>query len=122
MTMIAALLFLILFAILFPRALKFLLLLMFIGAIMILGEVHAASYPYCHGDKTCNNEYKISMATCFSLLAVQGFNAADPRYWKVCSGLTEAKLKEMPTTNKAPPIDCSGPIMKLPQGCEKEYQ
>src|ERR1700730_12557020 len=39
--MIIALLFLILFAILFPKALKFLLLLMFIGGIMILGEAHA---------------------------------------------------------------------------------
>jgi hypothetical protein len=39
--MIIGLLFLILFAILFPKALKFLLLLMFIGGTMILGEVHA---------------------------------------------------------------------------------
>jgi hypothetical protein len=120
--MICALLFLILFAILFPKALRFLFALLFIGGIVLLGEVHAANYPYCHGDKTCNNEYKISMATCFSLLAVQGFNAADPRYGKVCRYLTEAKLKEMPTINKAPPIDCSGPIMKLPPGCEAEYQ
>jgi hypothetical protein len=40
--MIIALLFLILFALLFPKALKFLLALMFIGGIMILGEVHAS--------------------------------------------------------------------------------
>lgn len=40
--MINALLFLILFAILFPRSLKFLLALIFIGRIMILGEVQAA--------------------------------------------------------------------------------
>ena len=39
--MIVALLFLILFAILFPKALRFLLALLFIGGIMILGEVHA---------------------------------------------------------------------------------
>jgi hypothetical protein len=39
--MIIALLFLILFAILFPRALRFLFALIFIGGIMILGEVHA---------------------------------------------------------------------------------
>ncbi len=43
--MIVALLFLILFALLFPKALKFLLALMFIGGIMILGEVHAAECP-----------------------------------------------------------------------------
>jgi hypothetical protein len=39
--MIAALLFLILFALLLPKALKFLLFVMFIGVIMILGEVRA---------------------------------------------------------------------------------
>jgi hypothetical protein len=39
--MIAALLFLILFALLFPKALKFLLFLMFIGAMVVFGEVHA---------------------------------------------------------------------------------
>jgi hypothetical protein len=41
--MIYALLFLILFAILFPKALRFLFALMFIGGIMALGEVHAKS-------------------------------------------------------------------------------
>jgi hypothetical protein len=41
--MIIALLFLILFAILFPKALKFLLAMMLIGGIVILGEAHAAS-------------------------------------------------------------------------------
>jgi hypothetical protein len=40
--MIVSLLFLILFAILFPKALRFLFALMFIGAIVLLGEVHAA--------------------------------------------------------------------------------
>jgi hypothetical protein len=39
--MINVLLFLILFAILFPRSLKFLLALIFIGGVMLLGEVHA---------------------------------------------------------------------------------
>ena len=39
--MIVALLFLILFAILFPKALRLLFALLFIGGIMILGEVHA---------------------------------------------------------------------------------
>jgi hypothetical protein len=39
--MIYALLFLILFALLFPKALKFLLALMFIGGIVAIGEVHA---------------------------------------------------------------------------------
>ena len=39
--MIYALLFLILFAILFPKALRFLFALLFIGGIMLLGEVHA---------------------------------------------------------------------------------
>jgi hypothetical protein len=42
--MIIALLFLILFAILFPGALRFLFVLLFIGGIMILGEVHAADF------------------------------------------------------------------------------
>jgi hypothetical protein len=60
--MIVALLFLILFALLFPKALKFLLFLMFLGGIMILGEVHAA------------------------------------------------------------PIDCSGPITKIPRECVAAYQ
>jgi hypothetical protein len=46
--MIIALLFLILFAILFPKALRFLFALLFIGGIMMLGEVHAA-------DQTCKN-------------------------------------------------------------------
>jgi hypothetical protein len=40
---IYALLFLILFAILFPKALRFLFALLFIGGIMALGEVHAKS-------------------------------------------------------------------------------
>ena len=39
--MIIALLFLILFAILFPKALRFLFALLFICGIMLLGEVHA---------------------------------------------------------------------------------
>jgi hypothetical protein len=39
--MIIALLFLILFAILFPKALRFLFALSFIGGIVLLGEVHA---------------------------------------------------------------------------------
>jgi hypothetical protein len=39
--MIIALLFLILFAILFPKALRFLFALMFIGVVVALGEVHA---------------------------------------------------------------------------------
>jgi hypothetical protein len=119
--MIAGLLFLILCALLFPKALRFLFALMFIGGIVILGEVHAASYPYCRGNKLCDKEYQISMASCFSLLIIQGFNAADPRYRKVCSALAEAKLNESPANN-APSIDCSGPIMKLPPGCETEYQ
>jgi hypothetical protein len=116
--MIVALLFLIFFAILFPKVLRFLFALLFIGGIVLLGEVHAADYPYCHGDKACNNEYKIAMATCFSMLAVKGFNAADPRYREVCSELAKNRLKET-RINSA---DCSGPIMKLPPGCEKEYQ
>jgi len=41
--MIVALLFLIFFAILFPKALRFLFALLLIGGIMVLGEVHAAS-------------------------------------------------------------------------------
>jgi hypothetical protein len=41
--MIIALLFLILFAILFPKALRFLFALLFLGAIIVLGEVHAAT-------------------------------------------------------------------------------
>ena len=41
--MIAALLFLILFALLFPKALKFLLALAFISGIVILSEAHASS-------------------------------------------------------------------------------
>jgi hypothetical protein len=41
--MIIALLFLILFAILFPGALRFLFVLIFIGAIMAIGAVHAES-------------------------------------------------------------------------------
>lgn len=64
--MIGVLLFLILFALLFPKALKFILALMLIGGIMILGEVHAK--PRLHS------------------------------------------------------TDCSGPIMKLPPGCEIEFQ
>jgi len=43
--MIIALLFLILFAILFPRALKFLFALMFIGGIVVLSEPHAKPAP-----------------------------------------------------------------------------
>jgi hypothetical protein len=43
--MIIALLFLSLFALLFPKALRFLFALIFIGGIMILGEVHAAECP-----------------------------------------------------------------------------
>jgi hypothetical protein len=39
--MIYALLFLILFAILFPKALRFLFALLFIGGLVALGEVHA---------------------------------------------------------------------------------
>jgi hypothetical protein len=120
--MIVALLFLIFFAILFPKVLRFLFALLFIGGIMVLGEAHAATYPYCHGNRLCNNEYQISMATCFSTLILQGFNAADPRYRKVCSSLTETKLNERPTASKTPSIDCSGPIMKLPPECETEYQ
>jgi hypothetical protein len=116
--MIIALLFLILFAILYPKALRLLFALLFIGGIMLLGEVHAANYPYCHGDKACNNEYKIAMATCFSMLAIKGFNAADPRYREVCGELAKERLKEM----HIDPIDCSGPIMKLPPGCGAEYQ
>jgi hypothetical protein len=42
--MIIALLFLILFAILFPKALHFLFALLFIGVIMVLGEVHAVDF------------------------------------------------------------------------------
>ena len=52
--MIIALLFLILFAILFPKALRFLFALLFIGGIMLLGEVHAKSAKtktgFCVGD------------------------------------------------------------------------
>lgn len=47
--MIIALLFLILFAILFPKALRLLFALLFIGGIMVLGEVHAG-YD-CHDGK-----------------------------------------------------------------------
>lgn len=42
--MIIALLVLILFAILFPKALRFLFALLFIGGIMALGEVHAVEF------------------------------------------------------------------------------
>ena len=47
--MIAALLFLILFAILFPKALRFLFALLFIGMIVALGQAHAG-YD-CHDGK-----------------------------------------------------------------------
>jgi hypothetical protein len=53
--MIIALLFLILFALLFPKALRFMFALLFIGGIMVLGEVHA-------DDKTCERAaaYQVS--------------------------------------------------------------
>jgi hypothetical protein len=43
--MVVALLFLILFAILFPRMLRFTFVLMLLGGIMILGGAHAALVP-----------------------------------------------------------------------------
>jgi hypothetical protein len=52
--MIYALLFLILFAILFPKALRFLFALLFIGGIMILGEVHAGPMATA----SCNDTLK----------------------------------------------------------------
>jgi hypothetical protein len=116
--MIVALLFLILFALLFPKALKLLLALMFLGSIMILGEVHAETYPYCHGDKSCNAEFKIEMATCFTRLVLHGFEADDPRYRVLCNELTIDKFK----ASNFPHIDCSGPIMKLPPGCETKFR
>jgi hypothetical protein len=47
--MIIALLFLILFALLFPKALRFLFALLFIGGVMVLGEVHANDGPNMSG-------------------------------------------------------------------------
>jgi hypothetical protein len=53
--MVIALLFLILFAILFPKALRFLFALLFLGGIMVLGEVHA-------NDKTCEKAAAFQVA------------------------------------------------------------
>lgn len=67
--MIIALLFLILFAALFPRALRFLFALMLIGGIVILGEAHAETDNSCnphsiiangfftHGSIICNSHW-----------------------------------------------------------------
>jgi hypothetical protein len=64
-TMIVALLFLILFALLFPRALRFLFALVFIGGIMALGEVHAEPTQCSltingkvYINKICNGEFE----------------------------------------------------------------
>ena len=63
--MIIALLFLILFAILFPKALRFLFALLFLGGIMVLGEVHAkptqcslAIDGKVYINKICNGEFE----------------------------------------------------------------
>lgn len=62
---IGLLLFLILFAILFPKALKFLLLLLFIGGIMVIGGAHAAPTQCSlaidgkvYINKICNGEFE----------------------------------------------------------------
>jgi hypothetical protein len=55
--MIIALLFLILFAILFRGALRFLFALIFIGGIVILGEVHAE-----------NNRHDIGAISCYTII------------------------------------------------------
>jgi hypothetical protein len=63
--MIGAPLFLILFAILFPKALRLLFALLFIGGIMLLGEVHArpaqcslAVNGKVYINKICNGEFE----------------------------------------------------------------
>ena len=63
--MIYVLLFLILFAILFPRMMRFLFALLFIGGIMIFGEVHAEPTKCSltvngtvYINKICNGEFE----------------------------------------------------------------
>jgi hypothetical protein len=64
------------------------------------------------------NEFKIAMASCFAGLAYHGFEVTDQRYEAICRSFAEDKLKEKNISNLAQarkaPVDCSGPIMKLP--------
>lgn len=47
----------------------------------------------CHGDKSCNEAFRQSMASCYAHLLYNGINAAEPRYEAVCRGLAEDGLK-----------------------------
>jgi hypothetical protein len=88
--MIIALLLLILFGILFPKALRFLFALMFIGVVVILGEVHAETDNSCnphsiiangfftHGSMICNSKWLDRPASIAMVILS-----------KRCSGLSE---------------------------------
>jgi hypothetical protein len=76
--MIIALLFLILFAILFPKALRFLFALLFIGGIMILGKVHAGTTAFASQAYANSDEFTPTKADVSSLRAAERWCSLHP--------------------------------------------
>jgi hypothetical protein len=132
--MIVALLFLILFAILFPNMLRVLLALMFIGGIMILGEVHAASPnvqqlisherqldAQCRGNGTdCATRQRLAwqlqnLGWCWGKINQYG---ADMRWHKCSHDSQRMTLRDLHLYDITP-LDCSGPILKLSPECSE---
>jgi hypothetical protein len=79
--MIIALLFMILIAILFPKALRFLFALLFIGGIMILGKVHAATDEWATATVMA---WKLAAAQCNRTIHFKG---------RACSRLASIESK-----------------------------